>query len=97
MLQKGVTFESAFGRAVYSAVFKQSSVEAHDFFKPGRTAFIFNLEDDHAAEFRPNVVRRSRSECENVAYVMPDSDSKVVNMLSQVIAYIQPSASGEVP
>ena len=82
------------GRAVYSALFKPTKVDAREFFQPGRMAFLYSLDDGQAFDYRPTVVRRPKAECEHGGErVRADMDASVVDMLAKIISYIRLSPS----
>eukprot|EP00210_Caulerpa_lentillifera_P002537 g2434.t1 len=93
---KGFTFCTPTGRAVYNALFKPNKVDVKEFFKPGRTAFVYDFEDEYRLNFIPNVLRRPKSECkETNDYILADMDSNVVEMLATIMSYIKSSSSGK--
>ncbi len=58
-----MAFKTALARGVYAALFEPERINAADQFLPGRTAFVYELEDGAAAADIPTTLRRSRADC----------------------------------
>ena len=66
-VQQMVKFKGAAGRAVFNAMFARSKSRTNDLFLPGRTAFVFDLEDAHTPDI-PTTLRRSKADCPEVLH-----------------------------
>lgn len=83
------------GRAVYSSLFKSSKIDVRGFFRQGRTAFLFNMEDETVTDYRPTILRRSKTECEDGGvYIMPETDANAIRTFSQILSYIRNTGTG---
>lgn len=65
-----VKFKGAAGRAIFNAVFVRSKPKVNDLFLPGRTAFVFDLEEAFSPDI-PTTLRRSKADCPEVAFCTP--------------------------
>lgn len=56
-----VKFKGPPGRAVFNAIFTRNKAQANELFLPGRTAFVFNLEEGTLDV--PTTLRRAAADC----------------------------------
>ena len=57
-----VKFKGVAGRAVFNAVFSRPQLISTEFFLPGRTVFVFELEGADGPDL-PTTLRRSKADC----------------------------------
>ena len=67
-----VKFKGAAGRAVFNVVFARTKAQANDLFLPGRTAFVFDLENAYSPDI-PTTLRRSKADCPEVLHSATNS------------------------
>lgn len=61
-----VKFKSPVARAIFNSVFTKRHINTSEFFAPGRTAFVYELDSAFAPDV-PTTLRRSKADCPPVS------------------------------
>ncbi len=94
-MKQVVKFKGAAGRAIFNAVFTRSKPRANDLFLPGRTAFVFALEDSYSPDI-PTTLRRSKADCPEVLYLADPQRNQLFWLILKmgIVSFILPEMHG---
>mmetsp|Transcript_30056 Transcript_30056/g.77139 ORF Transcript_30056/g.77139 Transcript_30056/m.77139 type:complete len:584 (-) Transcript_30056:385-2136(-) len=94
-----VKFVSAMGRAVYQAVCEPRRAVPLDSFLPGRTAFLYRLEEDdlgNEPSDMPTTLRRSKADCPKLPPMMLGGvDKQLMERVATIMSYVQLAPGGK--
>jgi hypothetical protein len=88
-----VEFRTATGRAVHRLLFRNNAGKNSQMFIPGRTAFVFEMDDEVGQEL-PTTISQSREDTVGFDNYMTDSSSGAVDLLllqkiGKIMAYLR--------
>eukprot|EP00897_Mesotaenium_endlicherianum_P005466 jgi/Mesen1/4948/ME000247S04235 len=95
---RAIVFRSASAKVVYQHLVRPhlSHSKVNEMFLPGRTQFVYDMDEDFRSEI-PTTVHRSKSDCpappDTVAVAV---DAPVLDRISKIMAYLRMGSSGKV-
>eukprot|EP00850_Spirogloea_muscicola_P020022 SM000205S06229 [mRNA] locus=s205:146071:150099:- [translate_table: standard] len=94
---KAMKFHSCTAQAVYQFLLRPHLLnKVNEMFLPGRTAYLFDMDDDFAHEL-PTTVHRSKADCPAPEEAIAASvDGAVLDRIAKIMAYLRLGSSGKV-
>lgn len=89
-------FSTLIGQRIYRAVFKSRPPDRNELFQPGRTAYVFELEDEYAESDIPTTLIRSKADCPGMeTQTTLTTNDIVINKLTQILSYLRQGMRGK--
>ncbi|CAI5477698.1 unnamed protein product, partial [Closterium sp. Yama58-4] len=93
--EKVPTFRSALARSVFEQIVRPVPPKPNEFFLPGRTSFVFDMDDEFRSEI-PTTVHRSKADCPPPQdLVSASQDAPVLDRVTHVISYLRLGSSAK--
>ncbi|CAI7929172.1 unnamed protein product [Closterium sp. NIES-54] len=93
--EKVPTFRSALARSVFEQIVRPVPPKPNEFFLPGRTSFVFDMDDEFRNEI-PTTVHRSKADCPAPQdLVSAAQDAPVLDRVTHVISYLRLGSSAK--
>ncbi|CAI5473859.1 unnamed protein product [Closterium sp. Yama58-4] len=93
--EKVPTFRSALARSVFEQIVRPVPAKPNEFFLPGRTSFVFDMDDEFRSEI-PTTVHRSKADCPPPQdLVSASQDAPVLDRVTHVISYLRLGSSAK--
>ncbi|GBG86270.1 hypothetical protein CBR_g41264 [Chara braunii] len=95
--EKSMTFRTALGKSVYKWIIKPNhNSKPNEMFLLGRTAFLFDMDEEFAHEI-PTTVHRSKADCPPPQETLVAGvDRMVLDRISKIMSYLRLGVSGKV-
>ncbi|GJP79532.1 hypothetical protein CLOP_g9757 [Closterium sp. NIES-67] len=87
--EKMPVFRSALARSVFEQIVRPLPPKPNEFFLPGRTSFVFDMDDEFRNEI-PTTVHRSKADCPPPQDLVSASlDAPVLDRVTHIISYLR--------
>ncbi|CAI5954777.1 unnamed protein product [Closterium sp. NIES-65] len=94
--EKVPTFRSALARSVFEQIVRPVPPKPNEFFLPGRTSFVFDMDDEFRNEI-PTTVHRSKADCPAPQdLISAAQDAPVLDRVTHVISYLRLGSNAKV-